>query len=388
MNERKERVFRIISIGSRTDRISTAFDIVLIIMIVVNIAILVIDTFDASAPYREILDAIEWITVYFFLVEYMLRIWTADLAFPKYSKGRAVVRYLVSFDGVVSLFTLLPYFAPMFLPFGIVAFRLLRVFRVLHLFRINSQYDAFNVVLDVIRNKAQQIMSSVVMILIMMLASSIGMYSLEHDAQPEVWANAFSGIWWSVSTLLTVGYGDIYPITLGGQIMAIIISFLGVGLVAIPTGIRSAGFVEQFTKMKSLSEVSEGSDLRFVMITTETGHPWVGQKIADIQLPPELILVTIIRNGDVIIPKGDTIICAEDKVVIGAAEFEDNNVRIKVREFMVIDGHEWMNRYIRDIEVPDHMVIVSLLRDGKSIIPRGNVLIQKRDIVTVCEKKI
>ena len=73
-----------------------------------------------------------------------------------------------------------------------------------------------------------------------MLASSLCMYSLEHEAQPEVFSNAFSGIWWAASTLLTVGYGDIYPITTLGKMFGIFITFLGVGMVAIPTGIISA----------------------------------------------------------------------------------------------------------------------------------------------------
>ena len=79
-----------------------------------------------------------------------------------------------------------------------------------------------------------------------MLASSLCMYSVEHDTQPDVFRNAFSGVWWSMSTLLTVGYGDIYPVTTLGRVMAICIAYLGVGAVAIPTGIISAGFVEQY----------------------------------------------------------------------------------------------------------------------------------------------
>ena len=75
--------------------------------------------------------------------------------------------------------------------------------------------------------------------------------------QPEVFQNAFSGFWWAVSTLLTVGYGDIYPITIAGRIFGIIITFLGVGMVAIPTGILSAGFVEHYTRMKTIKEHSE-----------------------------------------------------------------------------------------------------------------------------------
>lgn len=125
------------------------------------------------------------------------------------SKSRATIRFLVSFDGIVDLLTIIPAF---FLS-GFVIFRMLRVARVFHLFRLNAKYDSFNVITTVLYEKRNQIISSVFIVLILMLASSLCMYSVEHDAQPEVFRNAFSGIWWSMSTLLTIGYGDIYPIT-------------------------------------------------------------------------------------------------------------------------------------------------------------------------------
>ena len=107
-----------------------------------------------------------------------------------------------------------------------------------------------HVITQVISGKRQQLISSVFIILVLMIASSLCMYSLEHEAQPDVFENAFSGIWWAASTLLTVGYGDIYPITTLGKVFGIFISFLGVGMVAIPTGIISAGFVDQYSSIK------------------------------------------------------------------------------------------------------------------------------------------
>jgi voltage-gated potassium channel Kch len=80
---------------------------------------------------------------------------------------------------------------------------------------------------------------------------------LEHEAQPDVFSNAFSGFWWAVNTLLTVGYGDIVPITFAGKICGTILTFLGVGMVAIPTGILSAGFMEQVNHLKREEELEE-----------------------------------------------------------------------------------------------------------------------------------
>ena len=89
-----------------------------------------------------------------------------------------------------------------------------------------------------------------IIVLILMLASSIGVYYAEHDAQPEVFQNAFSGIWWSVSTLLTVGYGDIYPVSNIGKIISMVSSFLGIAVVALPSGIIIAGYQEEIGKNK------------------------------------------------------------------------------------------------------------------------------------------
>ena len=149
----------------------------------------------------------------------------------------------------MDLLTILPF---LFLS-GFIAFRILRIFRIFHLFRINTQYDSFNIITLVLKEKWKQIGSSLVIIVVIMLAASLGMYSVEHSAQPDKFTNAFSGMWWSVSALLTVGYGDIYPVTVVGKIMGILIAFLGVGVVAIPTGIISAGFVEQF-RLRSNSD--------------------------------------------------------------------------------------------------------------------------------------
>ncbi len=275
-NQFKKRIFDIIQIGNRTDLPSRAFDIFIVIVIMVNIFCMFLDTFQEMQPFGTVLHTLETITMIVFCVEYALRIWTADYLFPGESRGRAVVKFLRSFDGVVDLLTILPFF---FLS-GFVVFRMLRVVRIFHLFRINSKYDSFHVIRSVLYEKRNQILSSVFIIMVLMLASSLFMYSAEHEAQPEVFANAFSGIWWSMSTLLTVGYGDIYPVTPVGQAMAIVIAVLGVGAVAIPTGIISAGFVENYTEMAA-SAARGDIDLQTVVIDLDSA--WIGKSAREIE---------------------------------------------------------------------------------------------------------
>lgn len=313
----KKRIFDIIQIGKKYDFASRAFDVFIVIAIFANISVLCIETFDTAAEYYDILSTIEMITIVIFTIEYILRIWTAEYLYPDKSKGKAVFHFLISFDGIVDLCTILPFF---FLS-GFVAFRMLRVVRILHLFRINNYYDSFNVITSVLREKKNQLISSIFIILVLMMASSLCMYSAEHEVQPEVFNNAFSGIWWSMSTILTVGYGDIYPVTILGRVIAIFISFLGVGVVAIPTGIISAGFVERYTQIQNQSKtgVSGKGNIRgTVSATVDESSPFAGMCVKAVEEEYKIDILIFIRNGAVIVPADLTEIAVGDVLIYQA----------------------------------------------------------------------
>lgn len=246
---RKKRIFEIIQIGTRVDFLSRVFDYFIAFMILLSISVTFMLTFEELDKYADVMEAIEFFTIVVFIVEYLLRVWTSDLLYPNLSRQKAVIRFIFSFYGLVELLTIVSYFGPTYSN-GMIALRIIRVIRILRLFQINTNSDTYNVVAEVLIDKKKQLLSSVSMILMLMLAASLCMYGFEHDAQPDVYENAFSGIWWAMSTILTVGYGDIYPITIGGQIMAILIALLGVCVVAIPTGVISAGFVEYDNKIR------------------------------------------------------------------------------------------------------------------------------------------
>ncbi len=143
------------------------------------------------------------------------------------------------------------------------------------------------------------------------------MYSAEHDAQPEVFGNAFSGIWWSMSTLLTVGYGDIYPVTIVGKIMAICIAFFGVGVVAIPTGIISAGFVEQYSKRAS-SEVQLHDISKVGEIFVDSQSRFRGRRVSELKSEYDLQIFIILRDGLTIIPTDNVEIREKDIIFINS----------------------------------------------------------------------
>ena len=306
----KEKIFNIIQIGDKSNPISRMFDIFITVTIVANILVTFLQTFDELAFLTTVFKGVEYVTIFIFCVEYILRIWTAEYLYPDKSRGRSRLRFLVSFDGIVDFLTIVPVF---FLS-GFVIFRMLRVARIFHLFRPNAKYDSFNVITTVLYEKRNQIISSVFIVLILMLASSLCMYSVEHDAQPTVFRNAFSGIWWSMSTLLTVGYGDIYPITPLGRVMAICIAYLGVGAVAIPTGIISAGFVEQYQRKSNISGLKNEDIKEIAEVFVD--KKYAGKTVQDMEEANQLTVFLILREDFSILPQKDTILRMNDIIVI------------------------------------------------------------------------
>lgn len=379
----KKRVFEIIQIGNRTDIPSLCFDVFIVFVILLNISVTFLQTFDGMAGYGEILGAIELVTMVVFLVEYVLRIWTADYLYPGKSYPAAVLGFLFSFYGVVDLMTVLPYFLPFFIPSGAVAFRMLRVVRILHLFQINSRYDAFHVITEVIKDKKSALVSSIFMVLVLMLASSLCMYGLEHEAQPENFSNAFSGIWWSVSTLLTVGYGDIYPVTIGGRMMAIVIAFLGVGMVAIPTGIISAGFVEYYTKIKVGSYSQHDAD--FITLNIPEDHPFAGKQIRFLELPQGLYPAVVLRGEDVYMPYGNLQLEGGDSLLLGTAG--RSHMECRIEEACLEPGHRWIGSRIKDLDISRRVFIVMVKRGNKNICPQGSTVLKENDIVLMLHTK-
>ena len=313
----KQKIHGIIQIGEEGDTPSLIFDYALMANIILNILVVVLETFDQFSAYSKLFWIIEIVTTVFFCVEYVLRIWTADLLYTDCSSGKARAKFIFSFDGLVCLFTIIP----VFFFSGMVVFRMLRVVRILHLFRINKKYDSFNVIASVIKEKSRQILSSLFIIFVLMLAGSICMYNAEHDAQPEVFRNAFSGFWWSVTTILTIGYGDIYPVTTAGTILATILSFLGVGAVAIPTGIISAGFVERFSR--DANETKQFTDVEHIgEIYVDENSELLYKTIDDIQKEYNMMVYLVIRDElsilaerSLTVYEGDILITRSDKIL-------------------------------------------------------------------------
>ena len=377
----RARLFRMVSVGVVDEPVNQAYDIISTGALIANLIVSIMATFeDVNAVYGSWFLLIEQATVFFFGVDYVLRVITAPELYPGNPRAGAVAKYCFSMTGIIDLLSFLPYYLPVFFPSGVAAFRMFRVVRILRLFRINAYYDSLNVITEVIASKKQQLLSSVFIIATLMLGSSLCMYSLEHEAQPEVFKNAFSGIWWSVSTMLTVGYGDIYPITPMGKFFSICITFLGVGMVAIPTGIISAGFVEQYTRFKQIGEYGEEVRMRFVHIRLLPEDDWTGKTIQELNLPHRMMIAVILRGKETVLPKGDVTLLADDKLIIGAVPIRGEDP-MELKEITIGAHHIWNGFAIEELDISRRAFIVAVYRGGRWLMPKGSLILREGDEV-------
>ena len=251
----KRIVFEVIQPSAATSagrRIaSRIFDDVIMALIVFSIVSVFLCTFSIPDWLFSILIRIEFVSIIIFTVEYALRIWTANLLYPGLNPVQARIRYITSPMAIIDLISILPFLVPVLHTYNLIGVRVFRLVRLLRVFKLNRYSDALAAIGDVLRSKAQQMVASVFFVFIILILASLLIYYAEHDAQPDQFENAFSGLWWAVATLTTVGYGDIYPITPLGRVLGAIIAILGIGMVAVPTSILSAGFMETLEKQTS-----------------------------------------------------------------------------------------------------------------------------------------
>jgi voltage-gated potassium channel len=181
-------------------------------------------------------------SVVIFSIEYLLRIWTANIKFSELKKGKAITKQIKTPLSIIDLLAVLPFYIPMLIPFDL---RFLRIARFLRILKLNRYSTALELIMRVLQRKKDILLATMYILLMTILMSSVFMYYAENSAQPEIFSSITATLWWAVATLTTVGYGDVYPVTVIGKLLATIIAITGIGIVALPTGILSSGFVEE-----------------------------------------------------------------------------------------------------------------------------------------------
>lgn len=218
----------------RTDhRAGRWFDISIQVVIVVSLISFSVETLpNLSAQWRYILRVIEVVAVIIFTIEYLLRLWVADSS----------LRFVFSFFGIVDLLAILPFYITSGVDLrSIRVMRLFRLVRLLKLFRYNKAIQDLRSAFYLIR---EELVLFMVATLFLLYISSVGIYYFEKAAQPENFSSIFHALWWAVATLTTVGYGDVYPVTVGGKVFTFCILMIGLGIVAIPSGLLASALTK------------------------------------------------------------------------------------------------------------------------------------------------
>lgn len=219
-----------------------AFNVLIFSLILVSIVTFSIETLpDLDEGVRKVLSVVETVTVMIFSLEYLLRLFVADKKF----------RYVFSFYGIIDLAAILPFYVMSGIDLrSLRALRFLRLIRVLKLLRYSKAMHRFGRAFAIA--KEEIVLFGVVTVLLLYF-SAVGIYYFENEAQPGAFTSVFHSLWWAVATLTTVGYGDVYPITLGGRLFTFFILMVGLGIVAVPAGLLASAL------SKARGEEQEGS---------------------------------------------------------------------------------------------------------------------------------
>jgi voltage-gated potassium channel len=203
----------------------------LILVSIVNFSVQTLP--NLSVRLIKILNIVELFSVLIFSLEYLLRLFTSPKPF----------KFFFSFFGLIDLIAILPFYVS--LGMDLKSLRAVRLFRLLRLLKFLRYHDTLS--LDDVKRELFLFSFATVLLIYF---SSVGIYFFENESQPDAFSSIFAAMWWSVATLTTVGYGDIYPITAGGKIFSTFIVFIGLGLVAIPTGIVASSLTKALMKSK------------------------------------------------------------------------------------------------------------------------------------------
>lgn len=208
------------------------FNIIITILILLSVIGFSLETIPSLSPdFKEVLKYLEVAVVGIFTVEYFYRLST--------SKNKWA--FIFSFYGLVDLFAILPFYLAFAVDLrSIRLFRLFRIIRLLKLTRYTSALRRFSLAFN---NAKEELFIVIIASAMLIFLAAVGIYHFEHVAQPDVFRSIFDCLWWAVTSITTVGYGEIYPITAGGKIFTTLFLFLSIGLVTVPTGIFSSALL-------------------------------------------------------------------------------------------------------------------------------------------------
>ena len=215
------------------------------ILIFLNVTAMIFESHESvRKSFGDFFYFFELVSIVIFSLEYLYRI-----SYSFANNGlKGVLNYIFSFFGLIDLISILPFYLNQFINLDGRFLRILRLFRLTRIFKFGRDSNSLKLFTKALVSVKEQLLFTLFLSALTILFSASAIYYLENEAQPDKFSSITESVWWATISLATVGYGDVYPITVGGKIFATIISLVGIGVVAIPTGVISASFVEEIYK--------------------------------------------------------------------------------------------------------------------------------------------
>ncbi|MDD4254140.1 MAG: ion transporter [Methanofollis sp.] len=241
----RDRVYNILESTPAGGIAGSVFGFFIAALILFNVAAVILATDEPLyLAFQPAFDLFEVFSVAVFSVEYLLRLWTAPCN-PAFRGIGGRARFVATPMAVIDLLAVLPFYLPMVLPLDLRVMRMLRILRIFRLLKLYRYSDALKTLGRVLSAEREALIVVGFVLVILLVITSTLMYFVEHDAQPDAFSSIPMAMWWAVATLTTVGYGDVYPITLLGRFLGGCIAILGIGMFALPAGILASAFGDE-----------------------------------------------------------------------------------------------------------------------------------------------
>lgn len=259
----RKRVHEIIFKDEKGDKLSKAYDIVSIIIILLSVATIVLDTFTFPETVTNVIFYSEVVFTVFFAIDYILRVWTAEFEYPETDPSHAKMKYIFSLMAIIDLISILPVFftfsvdAEAALPRTVAILKVFKLLKIARLLKMSRYLNSINLFVAAVKNKKKQIFFSVAILLFLIVLSSILLYSFEDAAGNDQFQNGFSGLLYATTILTGFGQSDMEVVSVGGQVMVILMIISGACVVGVPLGIISGEFTTMVAHAADQDEKEE-----------------------------------------------------------------------------------------------------------------------------------
>ncbi|OGS26938.1 MAG: hypothetical protein A2297_00995 [Elusimicrobia bacterium RIFOXYB2_FULL_48_7] len=247
----KQRVIEILDNLKENDKPARIFSAFISTVIFLNVIAIILESERTFAVrFESYFKLFEVACVAIFTIEYILRMWSCT-AIEKFSHpfyGR--IRYAMQFYPIVDLVSILPFYLPFLLKVDLRFIRVMRLFRMFRILKLARYSNSLQMMGRVFKSRKEQILLTSFMLFIVIIMASCVIYLVEYRAQPDRFSSIPATMWWTIATITTIGYGDLYPVTALGKFLGSIIALIGIGMFAVPTAIIGSGFMEEMQREK------------------------------------------------------------------------------------------------------------------------------------------